>query len=65
MLGRLAGAKRETNMFYKLLQVIPGPFDACVLASRAHLSAQMGRPGAALAALKRNTELQPMSPYGW
>ena len=26
LLGLLAGAKRETNMFYKLLQVITGPF---------------------------------------
>lgn len=26
VLGLLAGAKRETNMFYKLLQVITGPF---------------------------------------
>lgn len=26
LLGLLAGAKRETNMFYKLLQVITSPF---------------------------------------
>lgn len=26
LLGLLAGAKRETNMFYQLLQVITGPF---------------------------------------
>ena len=26
LLGLLAGAKRETNLFYKLLQVITGPF---------------------------------------
>ena len=26
VLGLLAGAKRETNMFYKLLQVITSPF---------------------------------------
>jgi hypothetical protein len=26
VLGLLAGAKRETNFFYKLLQVITGPF---------------------------------------
>jgi hypothetical protein len=26
LLGLLAGAKRETNMFYKLLQVITRPF---------------------------------------
>jgi hypothetical protein len=26
VLGLLAGAKRETNLFYKLLQVLTGPF---------------------------------------
>ena len=26
LLGLLAGAKRETNFFYKLLQVLTGPF---------------------------------------
>lgn len=26
LLGLLAGARRETNLFYKLLQVLTGPF---------------------------------------